>query len=185
MQLIRTRIRKFVQARDAVAAIEFALVVPILITLYLGSIELSQLITVDRRVQTANGTVGDLVSQRKGSITCAQLGQYFQASQAILAELPTTTLKQTVTEVSVDAAGVGTVLWSQAGPNGGTTQITNQTYNLDPGMAGISQSSFVIVSESWYPYKPLLGLFFTSDIPLYRKNYFVSRYAANIAYQCP
>jgi Flp pilus assembly protein TadG len=173
---------KFGAARSAVAAVEFALVLPLLLTLYLGSLELSQLITVDRRVQTVTGTVGDLVSQRKDTISCSQLSDYFRAAQAIMADVPTTALMQTVTEIFVSTAGAATVKWSTAGPNGGTLQTVNGSYALDAGMAAISGGSYVIVSESWYAYTPLLGLFFKTAIPLYRKNFFVTRYASKIDY---
>jgi Flp pilus assembly protein TadG len=175
------RVKRFFRANEAVAAVEFALILPLLLTLYLGSLELSQLITVDRRVQTVTGTVGDLVSQQKNGISCATLTDFFDASRTIMADLPTTSLQQTVTEIYVDANGVAKVMWSKPGPNPGPLQTVNATYVLDPGMDAISHLSYVIVSETWYPYTPLLGLFFHSNIQLYRKNFYVTRYGASIA----
>ena len=46
-----------------VAAVEFALILPFLLVLFVGSIEASSLITVDRRVNVISGTVGDLVAR--------------------------------------------------------------------------------------------------------------------------
>jgi Flp pilus assembly protein TadG len=181
---MRTRLKQFLAASDAVAAVEFALVLPLLLTLYLGSLELSQLITVDRRVQTVTGTVGDLVSQQKNAIACTTLTDFFNASRAILAGLPTTSLQQTVSEIYVDTNGVAKVVWSKPGPNAGPLQTVNSTYPLDPGMDAISHLSYVIVSETWYPYTPLLGLFFRNNIQLYRKNFYVTRYGTTIQPSC-
>ena len=56
-------VRRFREEEKAVAAVEFALIVPFLITLYLGSLETAALFTVDKRINSISSTVGDLVAQ--------------------------------------------------------------------------------------------------------------------------
>jgi len=59
----RLVLKKFHQNKDGVAAIEFALIAPILIFMYLGLLEISMGIMADRDVSHATNVAGDLASQ--------------------------------------------------------------------------------------------------------------------------
>ena len=60
------RLRQFRADVRAVAAVEFALVLPLLIGLYLGSIEAASLYSTDHKVATVASTMADLVSRQRG-----------------------------------------------------------------------------------------------------------------------
>jgi Flp pilus assembly protein TadG len=182
---IARTVRRFVRSREATAAVEFAAVMPIMLIMYLGSLELSEAISVDQRVTNVAGTVGDLVARENGTISASTLTDYFQAATAILSPFSTTDLKQVVTLVYVDSAGATLVKWSQA-YNGGTAKTAGQPYpatNAIPtAMINISKGNYVIVSEASYPYKPLLGWFFKNTFNLYHQNFYLPRYAKIICY---
>lgn len=98
---MRARIlRRFARARSGVSAVEFALILPLMILLYAGSVELSEALAVDRKVNRVASTVGDLVAQND-SITQTQLNDIFAASSAIVEPYPTTTLKIMVMAVAI------------------------------------------------------------------------------------
>ncbi len=179
-----SRLLNFCRAREAVAAVEFALVFPIMLTLYLGSVELSSLISVDQRITTVSGTVGDLVARANGTIALSALNSYFQAAQTIILPFSTTGLTQVVTCVSVDSAGATNVMWSR-GYNGGIARTASVPFAaphaIPTSMINISKSSYVIVSETNYSYLPLMGLFFKTAVPLYRQAFYLPRFASNIA----
>ena len=59
LTVLGQRLRRFGAAREAVAAVEFALILPVMLTMYVGSIELSQAFSMDQRVITIAGTTGD------------------------------------------------------------------------------------------------------------------------------
>jgi hypothetical protein len=173
-------VRAFGRASDAVAAVEFALVVPLMLTMYIGSIELSQAFSVDQRVITIAGTVGDLVARTRDTIKKnTTLTDYFAAAQAIIAPFPTTDLKQVVTFVAVDKDGNTDVLWSEA-YNGGSAHQVDKPFDLPPAMLDISKGKWVIVSEASYPFLPMLGMFFTKPFNLYHENFYLPRYGAVI-----
>ena len=46
-----------------VSAVEFAMLLPLMITLYLGGVEISQGVAIDRKVTLTTRTVADLASQ--------------------------------------------------------------------------------------------------------------------------
>lgn len=64
MQKVRVMLDTFKHNIKGIAAVEFALVFPILLLLYLGSIEISQGVSVNKRVSRVANTVADLVTQQ-------------------------------------------------------------------------------------------------------------------------
>lgn len=176
-------LRRFAVAREAAAAVEFALIVPVMLVLYAGSIELSDLINVDRRVTVIAGTVGDLVARMDGDIYDNELTDYFTAAEEIITPYSTTGLKQLITCVKVNAAGTtATVQWSKG--SGGATEKTNgATLTLPAAILNISKDKYVIVSETAYSYKPLMGIVFQTAVSLYRQNFHLPRFGDNVVWK--
>ena len=54
---------RFAQDRRGVSAVEFAMLLPLMVTLYLGTVEISQGVGIDRKVTLTTRTVADLASQ--------------------------------------------------------------------------------------------------------------------------
>lgn len=173
------RLAVFACDARGVAAVEFALILPILLLLYLGTIEASSLITVDRRINIISGTVGDLVSRWNpddDEIPLSTLTDYFKASEAIAYPYPTTALKQAVSFVQVASDGSTKVLWS-CGYNGGTKRAADSEYaSLPDGMNTIARGGYVVASETWYPYKPVLGLIYSETFNLYQQAFYIPRF---------
>ncbi len=184
LERMRLRIAGFRKADDAVAAVEFALILPFLITLYFGSIEASSLLTVDRRVTTVTGTVGDLVAQWDGTISTATVDSYFQAAKNIMQPYSTTNLKQVVSVISVNGTtGAMSVIWSR-GNNGGVAKIAGNPYT---GLATTAEMNkvartvgYLVVAESNYVYRPVFGVVFPQALTLNRTNYYIPRFGAKI-----
>jgi len=178
------RLRVFRRREDGIAAVEFALVLPIMLLLYIGSVETSALISMDRKLQTASGALGDLVARSNTTIPADTLKDYFEAAAGIMTPNPTTGLRQVVTQVSVAADGTATVMWSRQYQNGvmsvGTKHVANTGFTLPVAMRDIARSNYVIVSESSYDYPPLYGFAFDQTINLYRENFFVPRFGGTV-----
>src|SRR5216683_8399180 len=87
-----------------VAAVEFAMLLPLMITLYLGSVEVSQGIGIDRKVTLTTRTVADLASQ-VSSINNADMTNMLNASSAVIMPYDATKLKVTVSEITIDNNG--------------------------------------------------------------------------------
>lgn len=173
---IIARLRRFGAEQRGVAAVEFAVILPFLLLLFMGSIEASSLITVDRRVNVISGTVGDLVARTNGTLSNTKMTDYFLASQNIIFPYVTTGLKQVVTLVAVDASGNTTVSWSCA-HNGGTKRTA---YDLPEKMNELARGGWVVASDTEYSYTPVLGLVFTNAITLHRRSFYLPRYEASI-----
>jgi Flp pilus assembly protein TadG len=178
---ILARVRGFRRDDDATAIVEFALVVPFMLILYMGTIEISDLTAVDRRVNVISGTVGDLIAREDGCISSSTLTEYFKASEGIITPYSKTGVKQVATLLAVSAGGTATVSWSQA-YNGGTAKTTSSVYALPAAMVDISKGKWVVMSETSYSYKPMLGWVVQSAINLRRISYYMPRGGTTITY---
>lgn len=171
----------FRRHEGATAAVEFALIVPFLMSLYFGSMEASALFTADRRVNTISATIGDLISQwdpDDGALPQATtLTDYFAASQALIYPMPTTGLKQVVTYVQVKSDGTTVIIWSK-GYNGGTPRVVGNAYPLTATkmMNQVARGGYIIAAEVYYPYKPLLAQVFKTTVNLYHENIYLPRF---------
>src|SRR3954465_8160156 len=91
----------FVRDRRGVSAVEFAMLLPLMVTLYLGTVEISQGVGIDRKVTLTTRTVAGLASQ-VSSINNADMTNMLNASSAVIVPYDTTKLKVTVSEITID-----------------------------------------------------------------------------------
>src|SRR5579871_1572756 len=63
MRALLALLRRFSHAKGGLAAIEFALILPFMALLYFGSIEVSLLISADRKVSQTASSLADLVAR--------------------------------------------------------------------------------------------------------------------------
>lgn len=182
---LRNSLRRLPWAEEGVAAVEFALILPIMLLIYIGSVEGSALISMDRRVQSVTGTLGDLVARADSSITRATLDDYFRAAGAIMTPFPATDLKQVLTQVRV-SGGSATVVWSQRHEHTEEGYVMSQghannaSFDLPDEMIAIADNNYVIISEVSYSYLPLYGIIFDKPVQLSRENFFMPRFREEI-----
>ena len=116
------------------AATEFALILPIMVSLYFGALEASEAMTVNRRVTTAANTLVDLIAQTPdddNDMSPTDLDNLLSGIVAILEPNNTslTVLQIEVTSLEADADGDAVVHWSRdrsgAGPHTAGSDFTN------------------------------------------------------------
>ena len=147
------RTRDFSTDRRGMAAVEFALLLPVLLILYLGAFEGSQAISANRKVEAVASTVGDLVS-RSSSMDATRLSNITAISAAILNPFTTDGLVMTVTTVKVDATGKATVDWSKASTGSGLA--AGSAYALPSDLKAFTDT-YLVFSTVSYPYKALFS----------------------------
>jgi len=178
-------LRRICRAERGVAAVEFALVLPIMLFTYLGTLEASTLITMDRKVQSVAGAIGDLVARIDGTITSSQMQDFFRAASGIMTPYDSSSVLQVVTAVKVNNDGSTEVVWTRQYQNGVYSSTTPHTvgdsYPLPAEMINIALGHTVIAAEASDTYTPLKGIVFDSPINLYRASYFMPRFGNPIA----
>ncbi len=152
-------LRRFFKATAGVAAIEFALIAPVLITLYFGMAELTQALMAQRRISHATATLGDLVAQGQTTST-TELTDVFKVGTAIMSPFPTGPLKMRVTSITANASNVAKVDWSIGQGMTGLSKGSTQT--VPSGVIAANQS--VIKSEVTYVYSSSINYFLPSPL---------------------
>lgn len=167
-----------------VAAVEFALILPVMLAIYIGSIEASSLITMDRKIQSVAGAIGDLVARSDERIAAATLEDYFLAASGIMTPFSSQPVLQVVTSVTVSPSGEATVGWSYQYQNGAYSDSSpyadGDEYPLPAEMIAISLGRTVIAAEASYSYTPLYGIFFNQPVNLYRSSFYMPRFGGTI-----
>ena len=161
MKSVRRRLARLARDERGVSAVEFAMLLPLMVTLYLGGVEVSQGISIDRKVTLTARTVADLVSQ-SASINNAGMNSVLQAATAVLSPYPTTNAKVTVSVLKIDANSKVTVEWSDT--LNGTARAKGSTVTI-PGALVVPNTSLVW-GEASYNYKPVVGYVLTGNLNL-------------------
>jgi Flp pilus assembly protein TadG len=159
-----------------VSAVEFAMLLPLMLTLYLGTAEISQAIGINRKVTLTANTVADLASQ-VSTITNADMTNLLNASAAVIAPYDDTKLKVTVSRVDIDAQSNAKVVWSDT--KGGTARAVNSTVAV-PAALKIPSTS-LIWGEASYTYTPTIGYVVTGSLNLSDQIYMRGRLTDQIA----
>ena len=168
---INLRIRSFKRDERAVSAVEFALLAPLMIGLYLGGVEVSEGISVDRKVTLAAGAVANLAAQ-SATLSTADMTNVLDATTTIMAPYSATPLKITVSCISIDANKVATVKWSVT--RNGT--IKSGTVPL-PSALQVANTQ-LLFGEVSYSYTPTVGHVIKSAINLSDTLYMAPRISA-------
>jgi Flp pilus assembly protein TadG len=158
-----------------VVATEFALILPVLLLVLMGVIELTNALQAERKLLNATQTVADLIGQ-KTDLTTAQLDDIYLAANLTLA--PLSTLGYTIGVSSVrfdDLTGDPVVDWSGT-YNGGTVTepLVKAVGRGEPG------ASIIIVSST-YLYRPLIKLIIPVDLTLKETSYVRPRKVSYVA----
>jgi Flp pilus assembly protein TadG len=169
------RLGRFAGDERGVSAVEFAMLLPLMLTLYLGSVEISQGISADRKVTLTARTVADLVSQAP-SINNADMANSLNAAAAVMAPYPVSKVKLTVTSVTIDGQGKATVAWSDA--LNGTARAKGSSVTV-PTALNIPNSS-LIWSEVQYSYTPTIGYVISGTLTLKDQMYMRPRLSDSV-----
>jgi Flp pilus assembly protein TadG len=169
------RLADYARDRRAMSAVEFAILLPFMLTLYLGSVEVFRGISAKRDVTMIAHSLADLTSQY-GTIHNSDMTNILAAASAIMAPFPTGPLQATVSELTIDSHGVATVAWSDT--LNGTALPVGSTMTVPAGPN--VPNTYVIFTQVRYTYDPTFGYVLTSTINLSDQIYMAPRQTGGI-----
>ncbi|MEZ6000329.1 TadE/TadG family type IV pilus assembly protein [Hyphomonas sp.] len=161
---------------QGISAVEFALVAPLLIMLYLGAIELSFLMEVDRRVTQTSASLGDLTA-RLSTVTDSDMAEMFAAAKVLMEPYEANAAQMRISSVVDNGDGNPKVAWSDA-------------HNISPYNKGQSitipasimpSPGSIIVAEVNYDYESEFGYIITTSKTISDKFYLRPRRVSEIA----
>jgi Flp pilus assembly protein TadG len=158
------------------AGVEFALILPVALILFTGAITYGDAIALDRKVTLTTHTITDLVTQYS-SISSTDMTTLLNASASVVAPYSAATMLVTVSEVSTDAAGKATIVWSRATVNG-TPRTVGSVVTL-PSTIDTANVTY-IWGEVRYTYTPAIGYQVTGPLILSDQTYMSPRISSTI-----
>ncbi len=170
MSLLRS-IARLGRDKRGVSAVEFALLAPVMIGLYLGCAEIADGVGSDRKVSLIAAALANLSAQAT-TISTSDMTNILDASGAIITPYTASKLKMTVTCIKIDASKNATVKWSvtrNGTANSGTITI--------PSALAVA-NSYLILSEASYAYTPTVGYTISGTLNLSDKMYMSPRITA-------
>lgn len=145
---------RLVRDKDGVGAVEFALIVPILLIIYLMSFEITVAISITRKTTHASSDIADLVTQ-KSTVDRAYLSTMPNVAKATIAPYSSNGLTLKLSGINIDATSIARIAWSWQS-TGGTPYAVGSTVTIPTDLA--IPNSFVVRSELSLPYSLLLYL---------------------------
>lgn len=171
-----SKLRSGLHDNKGVSAVEFALVLPVLLTLYLGTIDVSTFIIVDRKVSVVAGSVADLVARAEDEIETSTVDDYFKAAEFTIKPYSSSNLRQRVTSLRIDGDAKAWVIWSRT-YNGGTALTKDSQYvDIPPEIADANRNRFMIMGEAWNEADPVIGFVMNSTFSFQQRYFFRSRF---------
>jgi Flp pilus assembly protein TadG len=149
------RIASFFRNKDGVAAVEFAMVVGPMLFLLLGGVEISSVLTLDRKVTSVAASVADLVAQAS-TITNSDRDNIFAAADALMTPYDPAQLQVVVSSIVLQN-NQPTVAWSDATPGatarsvGSVLSVGSNDGQIPSGI--IDATTSVIMAEVKYEYQ--------------------------------
>lgn len=158
----RRSLRNLARDNSGIAATEFAVIVPIMLVLFFGTVEFSSGIAVDRKVTLVARTLSDLTSQST-SVANSDMTNFFTASCKILTPYASTPTQATVSELFVDPSTLQVrVQWSKSATADSSCNVTLGTGRAVSSIVAIPAAlkvagTYMIFSEVSYLYVPTIG----------------------------
>jgi Flp pilus assembly protein TadG len=159
--------RDFARDRCAVAAIEFAFILPLMLVSFFGAVNFSQGLAVSRKVTLTASALANLTSEMPNNgniapISDPDLQNNFTAGLYIINPYQTAPTHAQITELYVDKSGNASVQWSKGAtfPNGAVqATLVNSGHNVGDIVtiptALATPHTYLILSEVSYQFTPM------------------------------
>ena len=153
-------LRRFLADKRGVSAVEFAMLLPLMVTLYLGGVEVSSAVAIDRKMTLVARTLADLTAQAT-TVSETDLSNIKAAATAIIAPFDSTKIGITISSVIVDAQKVAKIKWSDKNASGTVRTAGDVVSVNDTLKTSSTYPIYLIWAEASYAYTPTIGYVMT------------------------
>ena len=160
----KTLTRRFRDDEKGIAAIEFAIIAPIMIAMYFGLAEIASAIGVDRRVSHAANVAGDLATQQP-EIRDAEIEEVVSAALRVLNV-------KNIGKVSMDIESFILPAAGEDPESRGRIRVNSSSGDFEPFVAKgldtklLNENSGVVVTRLSYKYTPVEARLLDTEITL-------------------
>jgi Flp pilus assembly protein TadG len=160
-------VRRIIRDRRGLAALEFALLAPMMVLVLFGSIELTELLATNRRAENTTASVADIIS-RDTTVDDDEIADLWTAGTALMFPNSAAPLRMRISSVRILSTSNAEVLWSD-GHNGYAPRASGSAVTLPAGM--MIPNTSIIMAESVYRYTPPIGVFLDVALDLEHVEY--------------
>lgn len=166
-----------VEDRRGTALVEFAILLPILLSIYLGTFQLIDGSSCKRRVTSTARAIADLTSQY-ATLTTSQVDSLLTASTKIMAPYAIAPSTVRVSEIEINGSNVAKIAWSRGLRI--AARPANQIVNPPAGLK-VPNSAYVYAEVS-YTYTPVIA-WITGPMTFTQTQFMLPRRSAKITLQ--
>lgn len=172
---------RFAASTRGVAAIEFAMILPVLATLFLATFDAGRATAIYIKVRAATYTL-DAITNQYETIAAADMSNIVGAASTVLAPYSSTPVSLTISQIAVNSSSNATVAWSYT-QNGTALTAGSSVSDLPTSLMTCgTYPCYLIYSQVKYTYTPLFGLFTSGTISLSDSLYVTPRSSTCIVY---
>jgi Flp pilus assembly protein TadG len=168
---LKQRFSRFVAAKKGSAAIEFAIIAPMMIMLLFGSVDLLDVLNANKRVQNVAASLADVVA-RDTEVSDAEITGLWAAIDVLMFPSGGDAVDIRISSISIESATIARVVWSEGHGmderQPGTTVDDLPDAMMNPGTS-------IILAESTFEYESPLGFLLEDGVTLRHDAYRRSR----------
>lgn len=179
----KEKLRQFARREEGMAAIEMALIFPVMVVLYFGLVDVTNLLSANRRVTIAASTIADLVTQEPGTTNKSNLAAFNKAVQPILDPFPASQVGIQVFDYRMVSGAIKRQWNSVSGPSCGSAPSASQITSFNKLM---TDGNDIIITRVCLTMKPITGSIFLKLKETYTlTEEFALRPRQSLALDCP
>ena len=139
--------RRFIRDRNAVAAIEFAFIAPVLVLLYFGTVDLANWYMAHRRLVVAGSTIADLATQTPAQVSKSEIDGFWNGIGRIIAPLKLADVKMTMRDFRMKNGAVKQE-WSYSANGGSSCGATPSAADLQAmGSSEMGEGNDIVIAS--------------------------------------
>jgi Flp pilus assembly protein TadG len=164
------RLRRFKAATKGLAALEFAILLPMMIFLLFGAVELIDVLGANTRAENTTASIADVIS-RDTEVDDNEIEGIWRATEILMVPDDPTELNIRVTSITIENPTTARVVWSEG--HGMAARVADSTVTLPDDM--MRPGTSIIMAESAYTYESPIGFVIGAPMTLNHTAYRRSR----------
>ena len=150
----------FLRQDTGAAAVEFAFIMPFMLLIYFGLVDVTGLISLNRRIVSAAATMADLVGQQKTNVLASTITDQFNAAYMIMKPMTSSNLRIEIYDYRYVGPTIK-LIWKMSNNQGPICGAVPVTTNMAPLMTA---GNDVIIARTCTTYSPTIANFMGTNI---------------------
>jgi Flp pilus assembly protein TadG len=169
--------RRFRQSTHGIAAVEFAMILPVMATIFLATFDGGRAIATYMKVRSATYALAAITNQYS-TIQSTDMTSIAGATSVVMAPYSSTPAIITISQIAISNKGAATVSWSYS--QGGTALSQGSTVTVPTNLN--VNSTYLIFAQVSYKFTPVFGYFGSGGITFSDNLYVTPRVSNCINY---